>query len=745
MPGAPRAVRGNGYHTNVDENTGEIRQQDSFIFSLVTFTFVLPLGIAVSVSHLITLDSQTKYVDRASVGFLKITYMIISIVIMVVLRFSACAETLYADIREEETGIQQWAEENRQGFWINLRSAPTLIGLVVFFSCGILIDLFYLIAKLSCVDTFRQCHLMGHYIATMAYHLVKTLFMGVLMNFSVFFKMKVMLQCYTTHFCLIFIMVAAVTLWFDIILNDAHTIFRSTEDSMRNTCNITNVSHLVSLGQIDLKCVNETTDMYQAAQNMSPFLYVLNTDFLLLSIEILIRLFFTMKSQDTIDEINHKGNENVGGNNGGLGGVAVRANPRIAGVDNPEADNHDNAEDRHDAPQSRQADPESDENTAQSVCANPIDRDTGSGDHQKSSLEDDSTCTLPNEIHGAVGESSSDKCHRNDSDQSSLEPGTEHPRGGHDDARAPLLGARQGNIQESASASWAANYGAIREDHPRNVPGAHGANDFLALMGRNPHTCTKGKTFAFWCLLAIIINFLFAVFAGLTYVNKQAHDIWNFIYQITRMMYWVLLLLGLIMAYCAMQGMASNFKKLNGLEFTLVVCNIGFALNVFFTLISAVSVIDGSLPAESLNNNGTIILWYDLYEYPESIITVLVIFDKLLNMLQVYFQSSLVLQAIRVKRRLDKESSHRNYWFCVAIMYLMISNFTLWGVGSLVEMKNMSLGLTQDFYLGKQAWHLIIHLTLPFVLFYRFNCGIIFFEILYGFGYFRLRITFPQR
>ncbi len=619
---ALRAAFVAGYHTNVDANTGEIQQQDGFISSLVTFTFILPLGVSVCVSHWMTLNSQTKDVDRATVDFFKITYMLFSIVTMLILRFSTRAHHLYAERNTEGNGIPQ-SEETEQmeprpsrehsDFWRVIRGALPLIGLVLFYGIGIFRDFYRIAANFSCLDTFRQCHLLGRYIVNIAYHSIKILFMGVLMLFSIFFKQKVMLQCSTTRFCLVFIMAAAATVWFDITLSDGHVIFSSKKDSMENTCSLPNATHLALLGELDLRCVNESTNLYQTVHDMSPYFYPLNIEFLLLSIEILIKLFFTMKT---------KAGMNQEGQN-------------ISGQQNCSQDN----------------------------------------------------------------------------------------------ASTPLLAAGQGDRQEAA-ADEAVNYGAIGGVRHRNVPEPDSVNGVLQRRESNPNV--TGKTFAIWCLMAIIVNALFIVFGALTYL-KQAHDIWNDVYHIAKIFYWILLLLALAVSYIAMQGMASNFHEFNGLELTVIFANAGFALYVFFPLISAVSVLEGSLPVVPDHSNNTIIPWYDLYEYPKSYIPQLVIIEKLLNIIQVFFQSNLLLQAARVKGRIDIELSTKKFWFSVAIMYLAISNMTVWGVDSFIEMKNMCLGPTQDFYLGQHTWHLIIHLTVPFVLFYRFNCCIIFLEILLGF------------
>ena len=52
---ALRAAFVSGYHTDVDANTGEIRQQDGSVSSLVTFAFFWPLGFSICVSHRIVI------------------------------------------------------------------------------------------------------------------------------------------------------------------------------------------------------------------------------------------------------------------------------------------------------------------------------------------------------------------------------------------------------------------------------------------------------------------------------------------------------------------------------------------------------------------------------------------------------------------------------------------------------------------------------------------------------------------
>ena len=569
-----RAAFVSGYHTNEDTNTAKIWQQDGCVSSLVTFTFILALGFSICVCHWITLNNQTKDVDRASVDFLQITYMLFPIVIMLILMSSKCVNHLYANRKTEGNGISQPGENQQmemrpfreQHDSKVIRYLPC-IGLVWFYVAGMFLDIFRIGAHCLCWETFRQCHLLRHYIVSIAYHLIKIFFMGVLMVFCIFFKEKVMLQCWQTRFSVQFIIAAAAVVWFDVTLYDAHVIFSSKEDIMDNACHLPNASHLVLLGQLDMRCVNESTDLYYWVHEISPYFYPLNIEFLLVCIEILIKLFFTMKNQSVIDQWKREGQRNNG----------------------------------------------------QQQCPQ-------------------------------------------------------------DDASAPLLAVARDDRQE-ADAGKAANYGAIEGDQRRNVPEPHGANDVQSQREPSPNTTwvpspnTTWVAFAIWCLIAGIANVVFMAFGFLTYL-KQAHDIWNDIYQIAKIIYWIPLIMAIFIAYHAMQDMAPDSHEFNGLELTVVFANAGFALYVFFPLISAVSVMEGSLPVIPDYHNDTFSPWHNLYEYPKSYIPHLIIPDKLLNIIQVFFQSNLLLQAARVKRRLDNESSRRNTCFSVAIMYLVMCNLT---------------------------------------------------------------------
>ncbi len=256
-------------------------------------------------------------------------------------------------------------------------------------------------------------------------------------------------------------------------------------------------------------------------------------------------------------------------------------------------------------------------------------------------------------------------------------------------------------------------------------------NDAIISMGRAPNT--REQSFAVWYLVTIVINALFIVFGALTNLSK-ARDTWDDIYQIAKIIYWIPLLGAIGIAYPTLPDMESAFFEYSGLELMVVFSIFGFALNVFFSLIAAVSVIGGSRPIAEINYmttnfNSTI------FEYPKAYIPTLVIADKMLNIMQVFFQSNLLLHASRVKRRAVSDSSRKYGWFCVVIMYLAFCNLVLWGIDSFVEMKNICLVPTEDFYFGEDAWHLINHLTGPFILFYRFNCGISFLEVLLAFKY----------
>ncbi len=673
MPASPVYAFESGCHINVDRNTKEIRQQDGFISSLVTFTFILPLAFSVIVSHWITLNKQTHEVDSASVNLMTLTFMIIAIVIMLILRFSSHAERLYAETGEEQSDISQSTVSQAAQLWLTfeqlwnilqwvfwriIRGALPLIGLVLFYGISIIHPIFRIAANCTCLDTFRECQLLKLYTTDIAYNCVKILFMGVLMLFSIFFKKRVLLRCCVTHFCLIFIMTAAATLWLDISIYDARTISVSTRETLINKCRPLNSS---LSKYINWKCVNENTDLFETVQRMSPYFYPVNIEFLLLCIEILIPLFFTMKSDDVIQSLKETGR-------------------RISGQENLNQDSENEGRDDSAAAEGSQS---------------------------------------------VTGASSRPRVRPADVDESLSSESSTEPEQDNDDPSAPLLGSDQ---------DGSVSYGTTRGNQPGNgnTMQVGGDNEAIVRMGRAPNT--REKSFAVWCLIAIIMNVSLIVFGALTYL-KKSHDTWNDIYQIAKIIYWIPLLSALGVAYSTLPDMGSAFFEYSGLELMVVFSIFGFALNVFFSLIAAVSVIGGSIPIVNANTNDTTLPWYDIFEYPKSYIPRLVIADKMLNIIQVFFQSNLLLHAARVKRRTGMESSPKYRRFCVAMMYLAFCNLVLWGTDSFVEMKNICLVPTEDLYFGEDAWHLINHLTGPFILFYRFNCGISFMEVLLTFKY----------
>ncbi len=222
--------------------------------------------------------------------------------------------------------------------------------------------------------------------------------------------------------------------------------------------------------------------------------------------------------------------------------------------------------------------------------------------------------------------------------------------------------------------------------------------DVIIRMG--PAANTREESFTLWCLIAIIINASLIVFGALTYLNKS-HDMWNDVYQIAKIIYWIPLLGALGVAYSALPDMGSAFVEYSGLELMVVFSIFGFSLNVFFSLIAAVSIIGGLIPIVDNNPNNTTVPWYDVLEYPKSYIPPLVIVDRILNIMQVFFQSNLLLHAARVKRRAEADPSRKYGWFCVSLMYLAICNLVLWGTDSFVGMKNICLVPTEDVYFGE--------------------------------------------
>ncbi len=462
MPAPLRYAFETGYHTSVDTNTGEIRQQDGFIFSLVTFTFILPLAFSICLSHWITLNRQTHDVDSASLHLMITAYMVISIVIMLILRFSPHAECLYAENGEEDSDILQSTDSRdsqtrelrlsfdqfrnilRRVFWRIIRGALPLIGLVLFYAISIIHSMFRIASYSSCIDTYRECQLLRNYATKLAYQFVKISFMGVLMLFSIFFKKKVLLQCCVTRFSLVLIMTATATLWLDISIYEARYMSLSDRDILANKCHPLN-SSLSKF--IDWKCVNEETDLFDYVEYMTPYFCPVYIEFLLLCIGIIIKLFFSMKPAVVIQSLKQRGRTTSHASGHGNGNLDSKNERQHASATIMTQD--DNLETGNDDPDANSQDIE---NSLRELT-NDLDSSAAEGKH------------------GVAGAVSSARV-RQAAVEGSMSPETSPEPDQHDDdPSVPLLGTGQSVV---ALVDGAVSYGTITANQP-----GHGNNNQL--------------------------------------------------------------------------------------------------------------------------------------------------------------------------------------------------------------------------------------------------------------------------
>ena len=414
-------------------------------------------------------------------------------------------------------------------------------------------------------------------------------------------------------------------MWLDVSIYDARTISVSTRDMLVNKCRLLNNS---LSKYIDWKCVNETTDLFVTGKHMSSYFYPVYIEFLLLCIEILIKLFFTMKSDDVIQSLKETGRRTGGQENVNRDCAnevfAQNNSPLMMQDDNLETRNYDpgmhhDLKHRHDNPQDPDTRSEDIRNAQRELTNNP-----------------DSATATGNE--GVTVVSSRPRVRHADFDENLSPESISELEQGNDDPSAPLLGPGQ---------DGSVSYGTTRGSQPGNGNDIQvgGMSEAIVRLGRASNA--REKSFTVWCLIAIIMNASLIVFGALTYLHKS-HDMWNDIYQIAKIIYWIPLLGAIGIAYSALPDMASAFFEYSGLELMVVFSIFGFALNAFFSLIAAVSVIGGSMPIAhstymTTNSSNTTVPWYDIFEYPETYIPPLVIADKMLNIMQVFFPVKLAV------------------------------------------------------------------------------------------------------
>ena len=166
-----------------------------------------------------------------------------------------------------------------------VRNALPVLGTIMFYMGSIWLDFLRLGAHFACFGTYSLCRLDGKYVISIMFHLLRVLFMGLLMVFCILFYNRVVLRCATVRYGILIIMATSVCIWFDSTIHDSIELL-DDDDIAHNICNN------VTLSVHDMRCLHENTTLYTHTKAVAPYIYPLMIEFLLLSEEIIGHLLY---------------------------------------------------------------------------------------------------------------------------------------------------------------------------------------------------------------------------------------------------------------------------------------------------------------------------------------------------------------------------------------------------------------------------------------------------------------------
>ena len=712
---------------------GQNFYQDGFISSLMVFIIFIAVSFSVTLCYWITPHQSVKVQFHVNQAFL-ITYMMLACLIM----WSLCSyqsktlNFLQKYIIEKpnyERSVEQSGgggvssaippsslsrNSNRTNissmgfgeliagkFRKNIQDAIPLVGLFVFFTIGIFMDVVLIIANGTCLKAFTYCNMGLQYSISVAFHVCRILFQATCLAFTFKFHRKAFRQCTLIRYSLLIILAATAANWFDTLLFQSHEIF-GEHNPYIEFCDIQHTAELVpnmtaqgytytdsmylmldSTQETNItQCITLKTSLFEINTKVSVFLYPLHIEYALLVCEIVFHLYFNVEplAPETPCEIVD------GGDLGVVPGSARSPSDRNLLVESW-LDN------------TVEPGPGGHNNTAENI------------DDISASLSESEPLLINCATRQRYTESTSSRHSHGDGDgQGAIE----------EDGGDVRVLSGEGGSQENA------NGGAQSDPRPAAVR--------RRLKGGVP------KLFAF----AMLLNTVYITMGGLTFLDNGSEDspedellvknksaspdnyAWRYHYEIFKVIFYSIIIVTTAIGYVASCTSKSKFRIYSGLDLLILASTLGLFLQGCLALIAAAafsngSVIEGNFPA-ILESTSAPPEQKDRPIVPYGM-TVAVVISRLLAMVEVFLQATFFMHAGRIKIR--KTDKVRKLLMKEVLFLLAVSNLAIWFVDSFIEVKNQQVSPVSIYYYGHKHWELIVLGLTPFILFYRFNSFLI--------------------
>ena len=735
-------------------NTNTVLIQDGFISSLAVFLMWTAGGVSLALARQIS-QSQSFPVREYAVECSQLVNMFISSVIMWL--FSGYKTNTFSFMREYivegakceppqstppslssardvnssssgDAAKSQQTEALATEFVHRMRgilqSAIPLIGILLFYIAGMIMDVLRIIAHIECMSVYSAHHCSNairKYIISILCNGWRIVYKGSLIVFIFKFHGKSFKQCSVVRYLLLFILSSVTINWFASLLFTLKDLFVEPARALEcNSPNNTDAEWELGLSGVNLTtCLKEETDLYGDANLIAPYIYPLHIEFALMVGEILFHLYFSVKTE-TPQSINKEGTPTKSSQLTGELPISPDSCNTVHETTNVDDQNHMHSQDQS---------PLLTSHTNHTLVTQAVVNQTGP--HQaavltRGTLEESTCMSLPcldglqnGEIHNKAQRRRPNSDHLRAEDSTAI---TTVPCETSDYSGESLRHRRIG--QTSTPQEHSGRHGlnpdmALTRVGQLNTDKLHNRDSALANK-KTPIHRARGLPILFAPI--VVLSIMLFTLGMLTQLdnpedqyehhglsNNNCNDttiVWRKKYEYYKMFYHITLTVAAIVGFIACRECVSNFHPYNPLELLVLFVSFGTKLHIFLFIIAASNIVayEGDEPC----------LPHVLMPFiPTTIIT------KIISLAQVYTQTTFFLHAGRIK--LPKVNHMACVVFKNCLVVLAVGNLTWWVTDTFAEVTNHKLTPVQTYYYDKGQWDVISHILYPFSLFYRFN------------------------
>ena len=199
--------------------------------------------------------NKNVILDNVSVEIILIIVMVVGFLVVL----------LFIIFREKVTVIQG------SSIFKGVDRLMYAIGLIIFFLSGCILDLFHVIAKVTCDHVWRSCdrEIYKAYTIDVVFYLTKIIYLGGSVLFTLVFYSSKFLNSCLVRYGLMFLLSTHLAIWFDLFVHQSHHLMGTKQErtQLRNLTYYCNVSEAVSNLTTQWQCINFATPICKMLEN----------------------------------------------------------------------------------------------------------------------------------------------------------------------------------------------------------------------------------------------------------------------------------------------------------------------------------------------------------------------------------------------------------------------------------------------------------------------------------------------